>query len=262
MLSSMAARGLFASSIFSAQPCASWSRIEDRLDMDGDSLPSPSARGGHAMCYDRTQGRIYLFGGWDGKKSLNDFWVFDIQESSWKLIPQRSTSGGDAIPSARACHKMVFDEATGDIFLLGRLDETTPTEPSSEPPATTVDPVPIANVAVPRVVPQLMVPPSMQMRGANPRISDLVRVPPSPPVEASRSRTPVVTSTSTRDFASEFYRYHTRGPDAGKWELISPDTAVRAIFLSNSVVRRTHFLRLISCSSKVVLRLSLTTRWL
>ncbi|KAJ7268646.1 Muskelin N-terminus-domain-containing protein, partial [Mycena haematopus] len=53
-----------------------WKRLSGR-DVNGD-VPPP--RGGHAMCVDPNGGIIYLFGGWDGKKSLADFWSYDIKQ--------------------------------------------------------------------------------------------------------------------------------------------------------------------------------------
>lgn len=217
VLSSVASKGLFASSIFSSPPYSLWNRIENRLDMDGDPLPAPSARGGHAMCYDRRQGRIYLFGGWDGRKDLNDFWVFDIAEGFWKLIPPRTNPGGDVTPSPRACHKMVFDETTGDIFLLGRFDESASGEPPNE-----ASPHPtVMSINIDPNSPQSASPTAAYNSPSNANRQPAV-------VGANHSRAPVAASTSRR-LLSEFYRYHTRGPDSGKWELISPDTAVGTI---------------------------------
>jgi hypothetical protein len=36
--------------------------------------------GGRAMCIDEAAGRIFLYGGWDGERSLYDFWVYSIAE--------------------------------------------------------------------------------------------------------------------------------------------------------------------------------------
>lgn len=43
-------------------------------------------RGGHQMCIDDEEGSIYLFGGWDGKKDLGDFWVYNIPSNEWTCI--------------------------------------------------------------------------------------------------------------------------------------------------------------------------------
>lgn len=217
----MASQGLFSSSIYSSRPEAIWNQIDGSLDMDGDPLPAPTPRGGHAMCFDRIEGRIYLFGGYDGKKSLDDFWVFNIQDHSWKLIPPR-LNFGDPPPSPRACHKMVFDDSTGDIYLLGSLDDTSspelPNDPHGLPPPT----VHVSTVT------------GMTPRGsASSREGSPVNIViHSPPPPGSISRSGSAGSPSTRGLTSELYRYRTRGPDSGKWEVVSYDTSVSLELLS------------------------------
>ena len=51
--------------------------------IDGDA---PCARGGHQLCIDTDREKIYLFGGWDGKRELSDFWCYHIKEARWKLL--------------------------------------------------------------------------------------------------------------------------------------------------------------------------------
>lgn len=53
--------------------------------LDGDA---PCARGGHQLCLDAYNEKIYLFGGWDGKRELSDFWYYHIKEKRWKLLSQ------------------------------------------------------------------------------------------------------------------------------------------------------------------------------
>lgn len=165
--------GLFQSYLQSCQPHAQWRRLHG-LDADGDS---PSKRGGHAMCIDPDNGHIYLFGGWDGYKSLDDFWVYDIPTERWRVI-SHSTALEKNGPIARSCHKMVFDTKSGCIYLLGRLGDgdMIPARPEDE--------------------------------------------------EALRRAGERVGPRGSRSYCSEFYRYHARGLDAGKWDLLSFDTAV------------------------------------
>ncbi|KAG0178624.1 Muskelin 1, intracellular mediator containing kelch motif [Apophysomyces sp. BC1021] len=86
---------------------------------DGDA---PGPRGGHQMCIDTTNGHIYLFGGWNGKCDLSDFWYYSISESRWHLLsPDTKRHGG---PSARSCHKICFDPISRSIFVLGRYVES------------------------------------------------------------------------------------------------------------------------------------------
>ncbi|KAF7376454.1 Muskelin-N domain-containing protein [Mycena sanguinolenta] len=104
-----------------------WTKAEQNIlrigcragDVNGD-VPPP--RGGHAMCVDPVGGIIYLFGGWDGKKSLSDFWSYDIKQEKWCVLSY-NTKDDENAPGARSCHKMVFDTRTGSIFVLGRLDD-------------------------------------------------------------------------------------------------------------------------------------------
>ncbi|KAK4451758.1 Tip elongation aberrant protein 1 [Podospora aff. communis PSN243] len=86
-----------------------WSRPR----MLGDR--APSKRRAHTACLYKNG--IYVFGGGDGVRALNDIWrldVSDINKMSWKLIsgpssadrsPAASTNGGkDLVPKARGYH--------------------------------------------------------------------------------------------------------------------------------------------------------------
>ncbi|KAE9403924.1 hypothetical protein BT96DRAFT_936129 [Gymnopus androsaceus JB14] len=88
-------------------------------DLNGEI---PSARGGHAMCIDSQRGLIYLFGGWDGQKSLDDFWLYDIKERRWTVLSPNTSLDAYA-PGPRSCHKMVYDSKTNAIYVLGKLGE-------------------------------------------------------------------------------------------------------------------------------------------
>lgn len=82
----------------------------------------PCERGGHTMTLDEKNSVIYLFGGWDGKKDLDDFWMFDIINEEWKLISLSTFV--DNGPCARSCHRMVFDDSTQKIYVFGRIKQT------------------------------------------------------------------------------------------------------------------------------------------
>lgn len=125
------------------------------------------------MCIDQGKQIIYLFGGWDGQKTLDDFWMYDIQEERWKVL-SRSTSLEKNGPESRSCHKMGFDPKTGCIYLLGRLGDRMRTADAPE-----------------------------EARGDG-----------------------AAEETVPTPYCSEFHRYHTRGLDAGNWDLLSFDTAV------------------------------------
>lgn len=169
VLEKMAQASLFDAYLQSCQPHSSWKRLHG-TDADGD-IPSP--RGGHAMCIDHVGGVIYIFGGWDGEKSLDDFWSYDIKQGTWQVI-SNGTTGALNAPGARSCHKMVFDPKTGSIYVLGRLSDADGLKPVSE---------------------------TTQSR-----------------VSHRDNSTSTVKATS-----SEFYRYHTRGSQQGKWELLVSD---------------------------------------
>jgi muskelin len=111
--------GLFDPFLQSVQPGAMWKRLYG-ADVDGNF---PSRRGGHAMCIDEEAGLIYLFGGWDGHTSLDDFWVYSIAEDQWRIISEHAAADNNG-PGPRSCHKMVFDPKTGCVYLLGRLSDS------------------------------------------------------------------------------------------------------------------------------------------
>lgn len=118
LLRDISVAGLFDQYLRSSHPCASWQQIHD-TDLNGEI---PSARGGHAMCIDSQRGLIYLFGGWDGQKSLDDFWLYDIKERRWTVLSPNTSLDAYA-PGPRSCHKMVYDSKTNAIYVLGKLGE-------------------------------------------------------------------------------------------------------------------------------------------
>ena len=196
LLQQLSSAKLFDSYLHSHQPFAEWTRIS-ATDADGDI---PPARGGHAMCIDPINEMIYILGGWDGEKSLDDFWVYRIREDRWKLLCQSTTQEPNA-PGARSCHKMVFDTKTGSIYVLGRLsDSDALREPSS-------------------------VGTRSRITGRNSVIGSS-----SDPPQEQGAVSPLATSSlpsETNTFFSEFYRYHTKGVLGGKWDFLSIDTSVR-----------------------------------
>ncbi|CCM02310.1 uncharacterized protein FIBRA_04401 [Fibroporia radiculosa] len=185
-----ASSGLFDSYRYARAPHAHWTQLH-ALDADGSE---PSRRGGHAMCIDEQNGLIYLFGGWDGQRNMDDFWVYNVHHDTWKCL-SAATSRDENGPSPRACHKMVFNSKTGSIYLLGRLGDG-----DSADSADTRD----GNVGSPR--------PTSPGRNHE------------RPTDPPRARD--VTPLPWLTYRSEFYRYDTRGVQAGKWTLLSTDTSV------------------------------------
>ncbi|PIL35929.1 hypothetical protein GSI_01589 [Ganoderma sinense ZZ0214-1] len=167
-----------------------WARVRG-LDPDGDV---PCRRGGHAMCIDEQDGIVYLFGGWDGQRSLDDFWAYEIAADAWRCLSV-ATSRDKNGPGPRACHKMVFDNKTGSIYLLGRLGEG--------------DGMADHRARHPERAEGHSREGSLPWGGA--------AVIPGVGLQEIGSAYP--------SQCSEFYRYHTRGLDAGSWDLLSLDTA-------------------------------------
>ncbi|GAB6029244.1 Muskelin 1, intracellular mediator containing kelch motif [Chamberlinius hualienensis] len=94
-----------------------WTSIIPLTKSDGgDNLPG--MRGGHQMCIDVITETIYLFGGWNGEKDLNDLWAYFIPSGQWVCLSKDTEHEGG--PSPRSCHKMCLDPEKRQIFTLGR----------------------------------------------------------------------------------------------------------------------------------------------
>jgi len=205
LLDEISSSGLFESYLITCQPYAEWTRLSG-TDADGDV---PPARGGHAMCMDPINEMIYIFGGWNGEKSLDDFWVYSIREDKWKLLSHSTTDEQNA-PGARSCHKMVFDSKTGSIYVLGRLNDADGLRaPASSSPRPSGPPAPAP----------YPIPPPHQAQPQPP-------VPSQPHPQEQRRQSESAINPDAKMYSSEFYRYHTRGLLAGKWDFLSIDTAV------------------------------------
>ncbi|KAF9473394.1 galactose oxidase [Pholiota conissans] len=193
LLDSMTAAGLFDKHVMSmSQPQAVWTQLNG-TDHDGDT---PPARGGHGMCIDAENDMIYLLGGWNGEKSLDDFWVYSIKEDRWTVL-SHSTTDEDNAPGPRSCHKMVFDTKTGAIYVLGRLADD--------------DGLRLPDIAVSRAPPT---PGGSRQSSAQQDASASAGA----EIDGASSSTP-------KSLTSEFYRYHTRGELEGKWDCLSTDAA-------------------------------------
>jgi hypothetical protein len=90
----------------------SWAK-KTPADPEGDG--NPSARFYHAMAYDKARGKTILFGGDTGSLD-GETWEWD--GTSWgKMTP--TDPNGDANPSPRFGHAMVYDSAQGKTVLFG-----------------------------------------------------------------------------------------------------------------------------------------------
>lgn len=65
------------------EPFIQQGRADNMFALDGDA---PCGRGGHQMCIDTEEEKIYLFGGWNGQHDLADLWCYHIREGRWQLI--------------------------------------------------------------------------------------------------------------------------------------------------------------------------------
>ncbi|CAI4218602.1 unnamed protein product [Parascedosporium putredinis] len=89
----------------------------------GDRVPSK--RRAHTACLHKNG--IYVFGGGDGVRALNDIWrldVSDMSKMSWKLVssPDKPSNNGgrDARPKARGYH--TANMADGKLIIFGGSD--------------------------------------------------------------------------------------------------------------------------------------------
>ena len=206
LLDKFSSTGLFGPYLQSCQPYATFKPLRG-TDADGD-IPCP--RGGHAMCIDPGNDHIYLHGGFDGEKCLDDFWVYDVKKDKWKVLSLGTAQEQNA-PGPRSYHKMVFDTKTNSIYLLGRLTDSDQLRPNANPPGGSV-----SNAGPSATTP------IQPMRWQHRQFAHVSVVPLTPPVPPAHVRT----NESPGNYCSEFYRYHTRGVDGGKWDFLSFDTAV------------------------------------
>ncbi|CUA75342.1 Tip elongation aberrant protein 1 [Rhizoctonia solani] len=76
-----------------------WERVEV-----ADGSPSPAKRGGHAMI--TYHNKLFVFGGFTGKGSLNDMWCFDLTTRVWTELKY---SGDTPTPRAFFASTLVDD---------------------------------------------------------------------------------------------------------------------------------------------------------
>ena len=86
-------------------------KLWQKIDYQG----TPGPRAAHS--FDILENRIVVFGGWNGRKALNDLHIFDFQSESWTQLEMSSDT-----PSARNNHAtVVFDNK---LFVHGGHDGT------------------------------------------------------------------------------------------------------------------------------------------
>ena len=85
-------------------------------DADDDAPPECD---GHAMRIDPENG--HLFGEWDGHKSLDDFWVYDIRIERWRVITHNpALEKNDPITRSHPRWRLI---SSLTVCLLGRLGD-------------------------------------------------------------------------------------------------------------------------------------------
>lgn len=162
------------------------------------------------MCIDPVNDHIYLHGGFDGEKCLDDFWVYDVKKDKWKVLSLGTAQEQNA-PGPRSRHKMVFDAKTSSIYLLGRLTDSDQLRPNATPSGSTSTTSGTTGSSATGPVQ-----PMRQLR----------QFMPSGPLAHLGPLPHVIGNETSGNYCSEFYRYHTRGVDGGKWDFLSFDTAV------------------------------------
>jgi DNA-binding CsgD family transcriptional regulator len=86
--------------------------FDPRADAWEVGAPLPKAISAYAMA--DFEGRLYLFGGWDGEQALDDVYVYDPQEDVWRA--------GTPMPTAR--YDAGAAEVQGKIFVVGGRSNT------------------------------------------------------------------------------------------------------------------------------------------
>ncbi len=79
-------------------------------------LPQP--RRGHSMVFDRTSGKIVMFGGTVGYRGVNDTWTYDSAANQWtEALPEGQ------LPPPRSNQAMASDSASGSVIMFGGWGE-------------------------------------------------------------------------------------------------------------------------------------------
>ena len=94
---------LAASTAAIAAPTPTWTQFSPAT--------SPPARSYLAMTCDPVSGKIIMFGGFDGRRYLNDTWAFD--GTTWTRVRTRG------LPVARAAAQMAYDAVSRQVVLFG-----------------------------------------------------------------------------------------------------------------------------------------------
>ena len=74
---------------------------------------SPTARSGGILAFDRSSGKVIMFGGLGTMSPFGDTWAYDPNSNTWADLNPSGT-----VPEARGGHSMVYDPATDKTILF------------------------------------------------------------------------------------------------------------------------------------------------
>lgn len=86
-----------------------------KYDFDEDI--KPTERAFPSLAYDSNNGRVWLYGGFDGTKFYNDLWYFDIGTKTWTLVHEHSDTAED-YPAPRHKSGMCIIEGNF-LYIIG-----------------------------------------------------------------------------------------------------------------------------------------------
>jgi len=79
----------------------------------------PQPRSAHSACL--YQGKVYVFGGWDGRSSNNHFYQFNLEKCTWKKV-RLSLHNPGIVPEPRRSHGCV--QQGNAMYIFGGYDGT------------------------------------------------------------------------------------------------------------------------------------------
>lgn len=86
-----------------------------RLNIQG---ANPSARAFYAACFDGSRNGIWLHGGFDGEKMLDDLWFFDCAKDAWSKVDQQGE-----LPPIRDFHSMIYNAKRDQLMIFAGLKD-------------------------------------------------------------------------------------------------------------------------------------------
>ena len=78
----------------------------------------PTSRIFPSLAYDSYNGRVWLFGGYDGTKFYNDLWYFDLGLNSWVLVHAQDENLSDNYPAPRQKSGIAFVDQNY-LYIIG-----------------------------------------------------------------------------------------------------------------------------------------------